>query len=269
MHIERPYFSIITPVKNGAKHIKRYLYGLENQTFRNWEAIIIDDCSIDDSFEILKSETLKDKRLKIFINSKLKRINSPYESRNLGLEKANGKFICFLDIDDYWLSNKLERQYQITKKNEKINLLFSSYYRFHEKNNKYFLRKPFLPFGIKNAIKYFNPIPLLDSCVRLSSIKKLRFEPIYHEDHVFWKKLVKSISKDSIYIDSIPNSIYSVSNDSLSGSKIKVIKWIWNIYFQENRNYLIAYIKLFFRAFIQILIYLMDREVYRRDLNKN
>ena len=73
MNSKKPYFSIITPVKNGDKYIKRYLNSLKNQKFKDWEAIIVEDGSIDNSLQVLQCETFKDKRFKILINSNLKK----------------------------------------------------------------------------------------------------------------------------------------------------------------------------------------------------
>ena len=113
---ERIFFSVITPVKNGFNYINRYINSLKSQTYNNWEAIVVVDDSNDDSYEILKLKTHNDKRFKIIRNKEIKFLNSPYKSRNIGLDNAKGRYICFLDIDDLWLPNKLLRQFKLLSK---------------------------------------------------------------------------------------------------------------------------------------------------------
>ena len=80
-------FSIITPVYNGKNYINDYLFSLKNQIYIKWEAIIIDDNSIDNSFEYLQDLTRDDNRFRIYNYQSKKNINSHYYARNYGLTK--------------------------------------------------------------------------------------------------------------------------------------------------------------------------------------
>ena len=84
---------------------------------------MVDDYSEDNGYIKIKSFTKNDQRIKVYKNP-LKRIQSPYQARNYGISKANGKYICFLDIDDYWLENMLLLKYQKLSNNKDINLIF-------------------------------------------------------------------------------------------------------------------------------------------------
>ncbi|MDN0071274.1 glycosyltransferase [Bacteroides caecigallinarum] len=96
-------FSIIIPAYNSEWCIKRCLESILNQTYSNWEAIVIDNNSTDRTIEIVKE--FKDNRIKFFsINNN----GIIAKSRNYGISKSEGEFICFLDSDDYWQNNKLE-----------------------------------------------------------------------------------------------------------------------------------------------------------------
>lgn len=261
------FFSIVTPVKDGGKFIYRYLESLRSQNFKNWEAIIVDDYSKDKSFEILLSQTCNDNRFRILKNDQKKFLNTPYLARNIALDHAQGKYICFLDIDDIWLPNKLKREYEILSKQKKLNLIFSDYYRYLQKKDIYIRRRPITFIKIKNLINFINPIPMLTSCVKAEKVLNIRFKPFYHEDYIFWKELVRTIPSDTIYIDNEPNSIYIVSRKSLSSNKIRTIKWISNIYFLDNRNLFLLFLKLFIRALFQILIILLDhRKKFKYEL---
>ncbi len=261
------FFSIITPVKDGAKYIDGYLNCLYSQLFKDWEVIIIDDGSLDNSFDILYCKTINDCRFRVLKNNYKKLIDTPYQARNFGLDNAMGKYICFLDIDDIWLPNKLKRQYELITNNKDINLISSDYYRYIETKN-IFLKRKKIPFLRINAlIKFINPISMSTSCVKYNKIRNIRFKPHYHEDYIFWKELISTISEKSILIDKNANTIYRVSNSSLSSNKIKTIFWIWKIYSIESKNYIYLFFKILIRGFFQIFIYLSDKKIHKINFN--
>jgi len=98
-----PLVSIVIPCYNSAKYIERLMGSLFNQTYTNWEAIIVDNNSTDDTIKLL--EMYKDSRIKIYsiINNGI-----IAKSRNLGIIESKGEWIAFLDSDDWWLPSKLE-----------------------------------------------------------------------------------------------------------------------------------------------------------------
>ena len=115
--------SIITPSYNSSKFIMECINSVISQTFQNWEMIIVDDCSNDNSREIISDLTAKDERLKsIFLEENV----GAAEARNIAIRQSKGKYIAFLDSDDIWNKNKLEKQ--ITFMSEKnIAFSFTSY----------------------------------------------------------------------------------------------------------------------------------------------
>ena len=118
------FFSVIIPVYNRAGYILKAIESIQQQTFSNWELIIINDASTDNTKQIL--DTLLHEKIRIVHNEKnLERC----ASRNLGIEMAQGKFIAFLDSDDYHLPTHLERMHHfIESKNFEIGLYFSNAY---------------------------------------------------------------------------------------------------------------------------------------------
>lgn len=104
----KPVVSIIIPSKNRASLINRALKSVINQTFQDWECIVIDDFSEDNTKEaVLK---IKDDRIKYYRNDSTL---GAAASRNKGLNLSRGKYIAFLDSDDEWFSQKLEKQFQL------------------------------------------------------------------------------------------------------------------------------------------------------------
>jgi len=115
--------SIITPSYNSSKFIEECIDSVISQTFKNWEMIIVDDCSNDNSREIISYLSTKDERLKsIFLEKNI----GAAAARNIAIREANGRYIAFLDADDIWKADKLEKQIKFMNKKD-IAFSFTSY----------------------------------------------------------------------------------------------------------------------------------------------
>ena len=124
--------SIITPSYNSAKFIKQCIESVIVQTYTNWEMLIVDDCSRDDSREIITSLADKNKKIKkIFLDNNV----GAAEARNVAIRQAKGKYIAFLDSDDLWESQKLEKQISFMEA-EDIVFSFSTYQPISEDGSK-------------------------------------------------------------------------------------------------------------------------------------
>ena len=127
----KPLVSIIMNCRNGEKYLKQSIKSILCQSFHNWELIFWDNKSIDNSKKILF--TFKDKRIKYFYSNKNIKL---YEARNKAIKKASGKYITFLDVDDFWKKKKLENQLRIFKKDDSINFIYSNYFVYYNKTKK-------------------------------------------------------------------------------------------------------------------------------------
>ena len=115
--MEKPIVSIIIPVFNKCDYIKETINSVLNQDFNNFEIVVVDDGSSDDSFEVVNS--IKDHRLQIFSQS-----NSGVErARNFGFSKSLGSFVVFLDADDLMTRNRLSKQLEVFKTDEELVLV--------------------------------------------------------------------------------------------------------------------------------------------------
>ena len=115
MNKNNPLVSIITPNYNCSRFIAETIESVLAQTYTNWEMIIVDDYSTDDSYQIALNYATKDLRIKVLQNEK----NSGAAfSRNSALDIAQGEYIAFLDSDDLWESNKLEKQIAFMQEND-------------------------------------------------------------------------------------------------------------------------------------------------------
>jgi glycosyltransferase involved in cell wall biosynthesis len=128
--IPKPLVSIIIPTKNCLEFLPKAIKSVQNQSVGDFEIIIVDDGSIDNSWQYLTLAASCDKRIRAFrvINGGVAK------ARNYGLDKAMGKYIAFLDADDYWLHNKLNKQLAFHKAHPTVTLSFCNYVHFNDKN---------------------------------------------------------------------------------------------------------------------------------------
>jgi glycosyltransferase involved in cell wall biosynthesis len=120
---KNPLVSIIINCYNGEKYLHKAIKSVLNQNYKHWEIIFFDNNSIDRSSFLLKK--YKDKRIKYF---KTKKTYPLYKARNLAIKKSKGELISFLDIDDWWLKNKLNKQIKFFLKNKAVDVLYSNTY---------------------------------------------------------------------------------------------------------------------------------------------
>lgn len=125
------------PNYNNSKFIGEAIESVLAQSYDNFELIIIDDNSTDNSLAIIQSYIKKDNRIKLIT---LKKNSGTAFARNKGIELAKGKYISFLDSDDLWLPHKLEKQIKFMK-NQKMPLTYSSYFVINEEGKEIGLRR--------------------------------------------------------------------------------------------------------------------------------
>ena len=219
--------SVIVPVYNAEKFLIETINTVLNQTYSNWELILVDDCSTDNSAEIIEQYMKKDERINIYNNNE----NSKAAiSRNNGISLAAGRFICFLDADDLWDSKKLEKQIRYINVH---NCAFSfTGYEFADENGIPNGKKVFVPDKInyKQALKNTT---IWTSTV-MFDMNKLSKEDIYMpnvargQDTATWWKVLKKI--DYAYGINEILSYYRRSEETLSSNKFVALKRTWNLY---------------------------------------
>jgi len=216
--------SIVMPSYNSAKFIEKSIDSVLNQTYKNWELLVIDDCSPDNSLELVKKYTQIDSRIKLITNEKNLGVA---ESRNRGLSEATFPYVAFLDSDDVWDKNKLEVQVNFMIEN-KAAISFTQYYRINEFDEKIGEVNK-----IPEQVNYFdllkgNSIAMSTSMMDTRIVEKIKFEKIGHEDYYFWLKslkngyLAKGINRKLV--------CYRVHSTSLSSNKLKAVTYTWYIY---------------------------------------
>ena len=217
--------SIIMAAYNAEKTIGAAISSVINQTYRNWELIVVNDCSKDCTEEIVKELMNEDKRIKLISNEKN---SGASQTRHNGLITSNGMWIAVLDSDDIWREDKLEKQVILQQKTG-AEILFTGSSFIHEdgKEIQWNLHVP-SEIDYKKLLKQ-NLIS--NSSVLVKKDLMSKFEAIgdyMHEDFACWLQILR-LGKIAYGIDE-PLLIYRLSANSKSGNKIKAAKMNWNTY---------------------------------------
>ena len=125
---KNPLVSIIINCHNGEKYLDKAIKSVLAQNYKYWEIVFFDNNSTDESSSVLKK--YKDRRIKYF---KSKKTYPLYKARNLAIAKSKGELISFLDVDDWWLKSKLNKQIQVFLNDHTVDVLYSNIYLYYEK----------------------------------------------------------------------------------------------------------------------------------------
>lgn len=207
--------SVIMNCYNGERFLREAIDSVYAQTYRDWEIILWDDESMDNTQEIAISY---DDRLKYFRGKKSVSLG---QARNWALDKASCEYIAFLDQDDIWLPQKLEKQIYVLESTPGIDFVYSNY--FTRKNNREWLNfRTRQPTGyVFEQFLYFYPVGILTTLIRRNVLNRLEsyFDENLHiceEFDLFMRILYKS---KAMYIEE-PLAIYRIHHDM---SSIKII----------------------------------------------
>ena len=216
--------SIVTPVHNSEKFLRQCLNSVLAQTYEQWEHILVDDCSTDDSCAVIRTYADKDPRVKLI---QLKVNSGAGVARNTAIEAAKGNFVAFLDSDDRWYPAKLAKQLAFMQ-NTGHHFTFTSYDIINKEGNalsKIIKAKSLVTY--KSAL-YKNPIGCLTVIYSVTFFGKQYMPAIRkRQDYALWLKLLKKTN--GFGLDECLSS-YRIGNESISSNKIDLLKYEWKIY---------------------------------------
>lgn len=227
--------SIVVPVYNAERFLHDTIATVQNQTYSNWELIMVDDSSTDKSVKIIENHIKTDNRIKLFRN----KVNSHAAlTRNKGIDKARGRYIAFLDADDLWEPTKLEKQIAFMQEND-CEFSFTGY-EFADENGKPSGKKVNVPQTITYKQALRNTI--IWTTTVMFDLTKLAKEDIHmpnvkSEDTACWWKVLKQIERAYGMQDVL--SYYRRSSGTLSANKFEAIKRVWNLYRNVEKHNLV------------------------------
>lgn len=243
--------SIITPVFNAEKYLSICIDSVIAQSYQDWELILCDDCSSDGSVGLIEAYAFKEERITL--------IKSPINqgagvARNKALELAGGRFIAFLDCDDFWHPEKLEKQLNFLNQGG-FALVFCQYFVVigNSKEPKYIIRSPKkVSYRRMLCNDYIGFLTVLYDTVHIK--KQFMPEIRRRQDWAYKLKLLEKV--DFAYGIQEPLAFYRVGNSSLSSNKLKLLKYNFSVYNNE-----LGYSKL--ASFALMIIFLFHYFQYK------
>lgn len=218
-----PLTSIVMSLYNCENYVIEAIESVISQSYKNWELIIVDDCSSDNSVTIVEEYIGKELRIKLY---KMDENSGVTAVRNYAITKAVGRYMAFLDCDDVWLPDKLEKQITMMQ-TDSILFSYSSYYAINENSIVTGL------FNVDEKVTYrdmlkTSVIGTLTMIYNVDVLGKYYFQNIGHEDYVLKLALLKKVK----YAKGLnePLAKYRIVRKSLSANKLKTALWQWKIY---------------------------------------
>ena len=225
--MEEVNVSIITATYNSSQYIAKTIDSIRNQSYSSWELLITDDCSNDNTIEIIREITNIDQRVKLF---SLKENSGAGKARNNSIREAAGRYIAFCDSDDLWLPNKLETQLRFLNDNQ-LDFTYSSYLTQDEDHK--IISCIYAPNEItfKDILRnnYIGCLTAIYDTKRLGKIYMPHIRK--RQDWVLWIKIVEKLYR--VKGISEPLAIYTVRRNSISDNKMKLLKYNWSVYRKE------------------------------------
>lgn len=237
--------SIITPAYNAAAYIAETIESVLAQTYTKWEMLIVNDCSKDNTLEIVQNYAAKDKRIKL-IN--LQQNNGAAVARNTAIQNAKGRYIAFLDSDDLWKKEKLQKQIEFMQQNGYA-FTYTSYEHFKgtKENIQNQVQIP-KSLNYNQALKG-NQIGCLTVMLDRKQIQNIHFTTQKHEDYILWLNILKQGITAYGMQESL--ALYRTGNNkSISGNKLQSAIWTWKVYRESQKLSVIKSMYYFFYYFI-------------------
>lgn len=216
--------SVVMPNYNGHRFVEQAIDSVLNQTYQNFELIVVDDCSNDDSLSRIEQKAQRDNRIRVIA---LEYNAGVANARNVGIKEAKGEYIALLDNDDLWTKDKLERQLALAKKGADI--VYCSYDFIDEESRS--IKKPFVVPQQTNFNKMLasSVIGCSTSFIKAELMQAHPFNPdFYHEDYVLWMELLRVCP--TAYGDQKVLMHYRQVTGSRSNKKGNAAKERWNTY---------------------------------------
>ena len=215
--------SIIMPAYNCERFIREAIASVQNQTYKDWELLITNDCSSDGTVDIITSIMEEDNRIKLYHNPKQ---SGAAASRNRSVKNASGKYIAFLDSDDVWKPNKLEKQISFMEKN---NYYFTctSYDKIDENGKKLGIVIPSISVDYEGLLRRCpGNSTVIYNCEKLGKFSVPLIKK--RNDYLMWMQVIKK-AKQIDGLDEVLSSHRIVSN-SISSKKTTLVKYHWIVY---------------------------------------
>ena len=260
-----PLISVITPYRNSESFLPHLAANLQAQSYTHWECLLVDHASTDQGPALARQLALADSRFRL-LEIKDQR-PFPALPRNAAVAQARGELICFLDVDDLWHPEKLERQLAFHSKNQ-LDFSVTQYGRFRPEAEEttdsgalpkhWRVRKPPAAMTLRKLLQA-NSIPMLTVMIKrdllfsLSKSKNWPFSLIRHEDYLLWLTLWKERPDLSYGCLNETLAFHRRHANNLTGSRWRMLGWTYQVYRAHGDPILVALWRSFLHAAAHLL----------------
>ena len=216
--------SIIMPAYNAEKFICEGIESVLSQTYKNWELLVVNDCSQDNTATVVNEYCVFDDRVKLFNNEKN---SGPAITRNNAINRAKGRFLAFLDSDDVWLPEKLEIQISMMLEKGYV-FTYTDYHRISE-NGMVSGRR----INVPDNLSYFQllrntAITTSTVILDIDAVGMIKMKETYYDDFTCWLEVMKrGFTAYRINEDLLK---YRVASSSVSRNKLNSVIQVWKTY---------------------------------------
>lgn len=241
--------SIITPSYNSSNFISLTINSIIKQSYENWELLITDDFSTDNTIDIIKKFKAEDSRIKLF---QLSKNSGAGFARNISIKNSKGRYIAFCDSDDLWKENKLEKQLDFMSKHN-LAFTYSNYELINDLGEK---------IGDVRSPSIISHKDLLKNCyigclTVIYDVKKIekKYFPLLRkrQDWALWIDILSNIKNTKGLDENLAS--YRIRQNSISSNKIKLIKYNWLVYHEFLKYGKIKSSLLMFRFLIYYFMF--------------
>lgn len=217
--------SIIMPAYNAEKYIEEAIESVIEQTYETWELIVVDDASTDGTAAIAQAFADQDKRIRLI---RLLANGGVANARNVAIKNAQGRYLAFLDSDDLWLPEKLEKQIRFMQDNGYV-FTYHKYASFSNENivDLHFRSVP-KKTDYKDYLKDNSTGSCLTTIVDRSIIKNVYMPNEKHEDYICWLNILKEYDITAYGMQECLG-YYRIGKKSVSSNKLKSAWWHWKV----------------------------------------
>ena len=225
--IDSDLVSIIMPTHNCEKYIGEAIESVLEQSYKNWELIIVSDGSTDNTESIVTEYMSQNNN--IFLVSLPENIGV-YNARNIAIKNAKGRFIAFLDSDDIWTNDKLTKQISFMKENN-YSFTYHDYILFDTSTSKNCGKKISVPKHINytELLKGNCTGSCLTTIIDRNLVKDIYMPNQRHEDYICWLNILKEYNIAAYGLNEVLG-YYRVGKISVSSNKLESAYWTWNVY---------------------------------------
>ncbi len=243
-----PFVSVIMPAYNAAAFVEAAINSVLKQTYTDFELIVINDCSTDNTADIVSRIAATDERIRIFDNKKNSGVSF---TRNFGISKAVGEWVAFLDSDDMWREDKIQKQIDILAAHPDAVIAYtaSSFINYSGKPYNYIMAaEPEMTYKMllkRNILSCSSIMVKKDVICRIGMANDKM-----HEDYAAWLTILRNTK--CAYGVNEPLLIYRLSQNSKSSNRLKSAKMIYHSYRYVGYNPVIAMLLTFRYAFYSV-----------------